>query len=309
MVWCVFVCILLWNGMTHTRPIGVLHQIKSFKLLCLPGCHLINRYGMVCVCVCVFYYEMVWLIHVPLVYCTKLNHSSCFACLLFFVLFLVCPCSVCVWGLCVCVHVCAMCVRACANVCVCVCVHALTLQLRTEGGGGGGGGGGDYKSSIHFLLFSSVKSMHHTQVLLNDKNKTRKFYISSLFLFFLFFYFVFNVLYQFLCNLQQYCNSAYNKLNSLQQKEFINNKNELYLEKEKKIEEREGDKHMHSRLHARTNTRTPARTHARTHSRTHTHARTHARTHAHTHKFQTKIQAIKRPNKQINDKPNKIVLT
>ena len=35
-------------------------------------------------------------------------------------------------------------------------------------------------------------------------------------------YFFCHVLFQFLCNLQQYCDSAYNKLNSLQQKEFIN---------------------------------------------------------------------------------------
>ena len=31
-----------------------------------------------------------------------------------------------------------------------------------------------------------------------------------------------HVLFQFSCNVQQYCDSAYNKLNSLQQKEFIN---------------------------------------------------------------------------------------
>ena len=31
-----------------------------------------------------------------------------------------------------------------------------------------------------------------------------------------------HVLFHFLCNLQQYCDSAYNKLNSHQQKEFIN---------------------------------------------------------------------------------------
>ena len=46
--------------------------------------------------------------------------------------------------------------------------------------------------------------------------------------FFFFFFFFFggggggHVLFQFLCNLQQYCDSAYNKLNSHQQKEFIN---------------------------------------------------------------------------------------
>ena len=43
---------------------------------------------------------------------------------------------------------------------------------------------------------------------------------------------------------------------------------------------------------------------------THLHARTHALTHTHTHtQFQTKIQAVKRPSKQINDDPNKKVLT
>ena len=106
-----------------------------------------------------------------------------------------------------------------------------------------------------------------------------------------------HVLFQFLCNLQQYCNSAYNKLNSLQQKEFINITKMNYIWR-KKIEEREGDKHTCT--HACTRARTHARTHTRTHSRTHTHthARTHARTYTHT-QFQTKIQAIKRPNKQI----------
>ena len=73
-------------------------------------------------------------------------------------------------------------------------------------------------------------------------------------------------LFQFLCNLQQYCDNAYNKLNSLQQKEFIDiTKNELYLDKKK--EEREGDKHTCT--HACTNTRTHAR--APTHLPTHTH--------------------------------------
>ena len=53
---------------------------------------------------------------------------------------------------------------------------------------------------------------------------------------------------------------------------------------------------MHSRTHARTNTRMHAHTHARAPHPTPT-------------QFQTKIQAIKRPNKQIKDDPNKIVLT
>ena len=44
---------------------------------------------------------------------------------------------------------------------------------------------------------------------------------SGLFFFFFFFFFSGHVLFHFLCNLQQYCDSAYNKLNSLQQKEFI----------------------------------------------------------------------------------------
>ena len=108
-------------------------------------------------------------------------------------------------------------------------------------------------------------------------------------------------LFQFLCNLQQYCDSAYNKLNSHSAKRvYRHNKNELYLEEEKKTREKETNTHelTHSRMHARPNTRT---------------ARTHARApppppHTHTHtQFQTKIQAIKRPNKQIKDDPNKIV--
>ena len=38
-----------------------------------------------------------------------------------------------------------------------------------------------------------------------------------------------HVLFQFLCNLQQYCDSAYNKVNSRQQKEFINITNMNYI--------------------------------------------------------------------------------
>ena len=72
-----------------------------------------------------------------------------------------------------------------------------------------------------------------------------------------------HVLFQFLCNLQQYCNSAYNKLNSLQQKEFINITKMNYIWRRKKREEREGDKHTCT--HACTRARTHARTHAHTH--------------------------------------------
>ena len=93
------------------------------------------------------------------------------------------------------------------------------------------------------------------------------------FFFFSFFFFgggvgFCHVLFQFLCSLQQYCDSAYNKLNSLQQKEFIDITKMNYIWREKK-EEREGDKH----------TCTHALTHARAHE--HTHTRTHARTRAH----------------------------
>ena len=86
-----------------------------------------------------------------------------------------------------------------------------------------------------------------------------------------------HVLFQFLCNLQQYCDNAYNKLNSHQQKEFINITKMNYIGEQ--TGEREGNKH------------------------TGMHSCTHAHTHTHTHtQFQTKIQAIKRPSKQINKK-------
>ena len=49
-----------------------------------------------------------------------------------------------------------------------------------------------------------------------------------------FLFFFGHVLFQFLCNLQQYCNSAYNKLNSLQKKEFINITKMNYIWKKKK---------------------------------------------------------------------------
>ena len=52
------------------------------------------------------------------------------------------------------------------------------------------------------------------------------------------FYFFGHVLFQFLCNLQQYCDSAYNKLNRLQQKEFINITKMNYIWREKNIWER-----------------------------------------------------------------------
>ena len=61
-----------------------------------------------------------------------------------------------------------------------------------------------------------------------------------------------HALFQFLCNLQQYCDSAYNKLNSHQQNEFINITKINYSGEQIG----EGDKH--------------ARTHALTHTRTHT---------------------------------------
>ena len=111
-----------------------------------------------------------------------------------------------------------------------------------------------------------------------------------------------------MCNLQQYCDSAYNKLNSLQQKEFIDITKMNYIWKKKK--DREGDKHTctHALTHARAHEHTHARTHARMHARTHARARTPPPPHTHT-QFQTKIQAIKRPNKQIKDGPNKILLT
>ena len=54
-----------------------------------------------------------------------------------------------------------------------------------------------------------------------------------------------------------------------------------------------------------THARVLERTHARTHA-LHPHPHTH--THTHT-QFQTNIQAIKQPSKQINDDPNKKVLT
>ena len=75
------------------------------------------------------------------------------------------------------------------------------------------------------------------------------------------FLFVCHVLFQFLCNLQRYCNSAYNKLNSLQQKEFINITKMNYIWRKKNRRERRRQTHMHSRMHARTNTRTHTHTH------------------------------------------------
>ena len=58
-----------------------------------------------------------------------------------------------------------------------------------------------------------------------------------------------HVLFQFLCNLQQYCDSAYNKINNHQQKEFINITKMNYIGG-KNRREREGDKH--TRMHAHT---------------------------------------------------------
>ena len=78
-----------------------------------------------------------------------------------------------------------------------------------------------------------------------------------------------HVLFPFLCNLQQYCDSAYNKLNSHKQKEFINITKINYIGKTNKQKNRRDTGVI---------------------------------------QFQTKIQAIKWPSKQIN-KPNKKVLT
>ena len=52
-----------------------------------------------------------------------------------------------------------------------------------------------------------------------------------------------HVLFQFLCNLQQYCDSAYNKL-VIYAKEFINITKINYIEKN--IYERGGDTHTHT---------------------------------------------------------------
>ena len=113
-----------------------------------------------------------------------------------------------------------------------------------------------------------------------------------------------HVLFQFLCNLQQYCDSAYNKLNSLQQKEFIDITKMNYIWKKKKKKEREKETNTHALTHSRMHARTNTRTHAHTHARTRAHPPTHPPT-----QFQTKIQAIKRPSKQTKDDPNKILLT
>ena len=152
---------------------------------------------------------------------------------------------------------------------------------------------GLYQQDIHRCINIIIVADH------GENGHKIQHYISSSF--FLLFFFFGHVLFQFLCNLQQYCDSAYNKLNSLQQKEFIDITKMNYIWKRKK-EEREGDKHTC------THACTRARTHARTHTRTHARAPTHPPAHTHT-QFQTKIQAIKRPNKQIKDDPNKIVLT
>ena len=76
--------------------------------------------------------------------------------------------------------------------------------------------------------------------LANQNMGLSTFNFSSFFLFFFFswwrfFFFIYSfghVLFQFLCNLQQYCDSAYNKLNSHQQKEFINTTKMNYIGKE-----------------------------------------------------------------------------
>ena len=63
-----------------------------------------------------------------------------------------------------------------------------------------------------------------------------------------------HVLFQFLCKLQQYCDTAYNKLNSHQQKEFINITKMNYIGG--KIGERERETNTHAHMHARTHTHT-----------------------------------------------------
>ena len=95
-----------------------------------------------------------------------------------------------------------------------------------------------------------------------------------------FFFFLGHILFQFLCNLQQYCDSSYNKLNILQQKEFIDITKMNYIWRRKKEEEREGDKHTctHALTHARAHEHTHTRTHARAHPPTHPHTHTHTHT-------------------------------
>ena len=86
----------------------------------------------------------------------------------------------------------------------------------------------------------------HGAVVISGANKSlQRLLFFCFFLDRFFFFFFGHVLFQFLCNLQQYCDSAYNKLNSLQQKEFINNKNELYLENKKGEREREKETNTH----------------------------------------------------------------
>ena len=89
---------------------------------------------------------------------------------------------------------------------------------------------------------------------------------------FFFFFFFCHVLFQFLCNLQQYCDSAYSKLNSLQQKEFIDITKMNYIWREKK-KKREKETNTHALTHSRMLARTNTRTHAHTHARTHAHPR------------------------------------
>ena len=68
-----------------------------------------------------------------------------------------------------------------------------------------------------------------------------------------------HVLLQFLCNLQQYCDSAYNKLNSHQQKEFIN------ITKMNCIGKNRRERGRQTRRHACTQARTHPCMHACTH--------------------------------------------
>ena len=92
-----------------------------------------------------------------------------------------------------------------------------------------------------------------------------------------------HVLFQFLCNLQQYCDSAYNKLNSHQQKEFINITKMNYIGEQ--TGEREGNKH------------------------TGMHACTHAHTHTHTHNFKLKFKQLNGPANRSRTILTKKVLT
>ena len=91
---------------------------------------------------------------------------------------------------------------------------------------------------------------------------------------------------------QQYCDSAYNKLSSLQQKEFIDITKMNYIWKKEKKRRRERRRQTH--MYSRTQACTRARTHARTHTRTHAHART-PPPHTHTHNSKLKFKQLNGP--------------